>query len=429
VNKVAALCRDCFGAVADAQRCTECGSPRLVCHPELLELGIAHVDCDAFYAAVEKRDDPSLADRPVIVGGGRRGVVTAACYVARTYGVRSAMPMFKALEACPEAVVIPPKMAKYAQVGREVRALMLALTPAVEPLSIDEAFLDLSGTERLHGAAPAIVLAHFQRRVEHEIGITVSLGLSHNKFLAKIASDLDKPRGFAVIGRAETRAFLAAQPVSVIWGVGRVMQARLAHDRITTIGTLQDMDERKLAARYGAMGLRLARLARGEDDRNVTPERQAKSISAETTFDRDIATLDQLLPILRTLSEKVSRRLKASTQTARLVVLKLKSADFRLRTRNLRLDVPTCLADRIFQAGRDLLTKEVDGTRFRLVGIGVADLCDAELSGDIDLIDKTAAKRAKAEFAMDEIRARFGADHLRFGLTFARKRRAPGGSG
>jgi DNA polymerase-4 len=419
----AAFCRDCLAIGGPAaKRCTRCGSPRTLGHPELMRLAIAHVDYDAFYASIEKRDNPALADRPVIVGGGRRGVVSAACYVARTYGVRSAMPMFKALEACPDAVVIPPDMAKYARVGREVRKIMLELTPAVEPLSIDEAFLDLSGTERLHGAPPAVVLARFQNRVQAELGITVSLGLSHNKFLAKIASDLDKPRGFAVIGRAETRDVLSAMPISVIWGVGRVMQATLARDGLTTIGALQKMDERTLAKRYGSMGLRLARLSRGEDDRSVTPERETKSISAETTFDTDIASLPELLPILRSLAEKVSRRMKASNLAGKLVVLKLKTAGFKIRTRNARLDGATNLADRIYRAGRDLLSNETDGTPFRLIGIGVAQLCDGHLAHDGDLMDPSTVKHAKAELAMDDIRTRFGSDHVSLGLTFAAKR-------
>ncbi len=416
------LCRDCFASMRNAaKRCKTCGSPRLVTHPELFALSIAHVDCDAFYAAVEKRDQPSLSDKPVIVGGGRRGVVSAACYVARTFGVRSAMPMFKALAACPDAVVIPPDMAKYARVGREVRELMLALTPAVEPLSIDEAFLDLSGTERLHAAPPAVTLARFQHRLEQEIGVTASVGLSHNKFLAKIASDLDKPRGFAVIGRAETLSFLAAQPVSIIWGVGKATQDRLRRDGLTRISDLQRLDEKNLAKRYGSIGLRLAQLARGKDSRTVSPERKAKSISAETTFDEDRSAAADLLPVLRALSERVSARLKHAGLSGRLVVLKLKSADFRLRTRNVRLDGHSNLADRIFRAGRDLLAKELDGTRFRLIGIGVAELGDAALMEPRDLVDADAEKRAKAEHAMDEIRDRFGTEGLALGLTFASK--------
>jgi DNA polymerase IV len=420
------LCRDCLASFKGAaDRCRECDSPRLVTHPELAGLSIAHVDCDAFYAAVEKRDNPELADKPVIVGGSHRGVVAAACYVARTYGVHSAMPMFKALKACPNAVVVPPDMAKYASVGREVRELMLALTPAVEPLSIDEAFLDLSGTERMHGAPPAVVLARFQQRLEREIGVTASVGLSHNKFLAKIASDLDKPRGFAVIGRAETRTFLAAQPVSVIWGVGKAMQERLARDGLRLISDLQKQDEGRLAKRYGAMGLRLAHLARGEDDRNVKPERKVKNISAETTFDEDYSEAAELLPRLRRLSEKVSDRLKREGLSGRLIVLKLKSADFRLRTRNLHLDAHTDLADRIFRAGRDLLRKELDGTRYRLIGIGVGELADAGFADAADLLDADAERRAKAERAMDVVRTRYGPDGLALGLTFTAKSRRP----
>lgn len=420
------LCRDCLtSSTGKVDRCATCGSPRLVSHPELLALSIAHVDCDAFYAAVEKRDDPSLADRPVIVGGGKRGVVSTACYVARTFGVRSAMPMFKALDACPHAVVIPPNMAKYVSVGREVRDLMLSLTPSVEPLSIDEAFLDLSGTERVHKAPPAITLARFQKRVEDEIGVTVSVGLSHNKFLAKIASDLEKPRGFAAIGRAETVAFLAKLPVSVIWGVGKKMQERLARDGLNRIADLQRLDEKSLAKRYGSIGIRLARLSRGEDDRGVVPERGTKGISAETTFDSDLSGAGELLPILRNLSERVSTRLKREGLCGRTIVLKLKTAEFRLRTRNVQLDSPTDLADRIFRAGRALLSKELDGTRFRLIGIGLADLSPAGLAQPKDLIDEDAEKHAKAERAMDQIRGRFGRDGLALGLTFSPK--PPGG--
>jgi len=371
---------------------------------------------------VEKRDDPSLADRPVIVGGGRRGVVATACYLARTYGVRSAMPMFKALEACPHAVVISPDMGKYAGVAREVRAKMLALTPAIEPLSIDEAFMDLTGTERLHGASPAVVLAGFQADIERDIGITVSIGLSHNKFLAKVASDLDKPRGFAIIGRAETKSFLAGQPVSLIWGVGKVLQTQLAQDGLRCIRDLQKLDQAALARRYGTIGLRLARLSRGEDDRAVVPERAVKTISAETTFYVDTDSREELLPILRQLSEKVSTRLKAQGLAGGLVTLKLKAADFRLRTRNARLSGPTNLADRIFHCGRELLDRELDGTRFRLLGIGMGALGAAEQADAPVLIDPAAAKRARAEEAMDHIRARFGKSGLTLGLTFEAKR-------
>ena len=343
-------------------RCLACGSPRLLNHPELARLHLAHIDCDAFYAAVEKRDNPELKDKPVIVGGGKRGVVSTCCYIARIRGVRSAMPMFKALEACPEAIVIPPDMEKYVRVGREVRAMMQALTPLVEPISIDEAFLDLAGTELLHRKPPALVLAQFARDVERQIGITVSVGLSYCKFLAKVASDMMKPRGFSVIGEAEALGFLAAQPVTLIWGVGKVFASTLELDGIRTIGQLQHMERNDLMRRYGTMGTRLYHLSRGQDEREVQPDSDAKSVSAETTFDTDLASSADLVPVLRALSEKVSARLKKAGIAGRTVVLKLKTQDFKIRTRNRQLGDPTRLADRIFQTGLHLLERETDGT-------------------------------------------------------------------
>src|SRR5215831_4695116 len=257
-----AFCRDCLADALAPRRCAACGSPRVVTHAEIATLAIAHVDCDAFYATIEKRDEPSLRDKPVIVGGGKRGVVAACCYVARTFGVRSAMPMFTAKKLCPHAVVVPPNMEKYVKVGREVRRQMLELTPQVEPLSIDEAFMDLAGTARLHGLEPAKSLARFATRVENALSITVSIGLSANKFLAKIASDLDKPRGFSVLGRSEVQAFLAPKPVGFIWGVGKVTQARLAKDGFATVADLAAANAGELGRRYGAEGLRLSRLSR-----------------------------------------------------------------------------------------------------------------------------------------------------------------------
>lgn len=406
-----ALCRDCFSRIAQAvRRCPACGSPRLLRHPELDALAIAHIDCDAFYAAIEKRDDPGLRDRPVIVGGGRRGVVATACYLARTYGVRSAMPMFKARKACPQAVVIRPDMAKYARAGKAVRALMQEVTPLVEPISIDEAFLDLSGTQRLHRMSPAETLARLAARIEAEIGISVSIGLSHNKFLAKLASDMDKPRGFTVIGRTETRDVLAPLPVGRIWGVGAAMQRRLAADGITRIADLQARDERDLAARYGQTGLRLARLARGEDARPVRPVRAAKSISNEITFHADIAEAEALERILWQLSEKVAARCKKARLAGQTVTLKLKTTGFQTRTRARTLPDPTQLADRIFAAARPLLAAECDGTPFRLLGVGVSGLVRESEADPLDLLDEAGARRAAAERAMDRVRTRFGED-------------------
>jgi DNA polymerase-4 len=410
------FCRDCRCDVADAgTRCPACGSPKLLRHPELDRLAVAHVDCDAFYATIEKRDDPSLADKPVIVGGRQRGVVLTACYVARTFGVRSAMPMFEARRLCPSATVVRPDMEKYARVGAQVRLIMRDLTPLVEPVSIDEAFMDLSGTQRLHGTSPAKSLAGFAQRVEREIGITVSIGLSCNKFLAKIASDLDKPRGFAAIGGHEAAAFLAAKPVTQIFGVGKVAQARLAAEGFRTVGDLQRASEVDLIRRYGTEGARLARLARGIDDRPVRAERETKSISAETTFDQDIAEFRQLELRLWRLSEKVSARLKASALAGATVTLKLKTADFRLRTRAQSFGHPTQLAAKIFACGRELLGRETDGTRYRLIGIGVSALMPAAPGDFADLIDR---RTADAELAIDRLRARFGDDAVVKGLVF-----------
>ena len=409
------FCRDCLSDAADsATRCAACRSPRLARHPELHSLTIAHVDCDAFYATVEKRDNPDIADKPVVVGGGTRGVVAAACYVARTYGVRSAMPMFEAKRRCPDAIVIKPNMAKYVQVGREVRRAMFDLTPLVEPLSIDEAFLDLNGTERLHGKSAAKVLAGFATKVERDLGITVSIGLSANKFLAKIASDLDKPRGFAVLGATEAVSFLASKPVGFIYGVGAVSAAKLAADGFRSIADLQRADEHDLMRRYGEEGLRLWRLARGIDGRSVNPERDTKSVSAETTFNHDIGEFRPLEQYLWDLTERVSARLKANALAGSTVTLKLKSADFKIRTRARALGAPTQLASRIFAAGRDLLTHEVGATRFRLIGIGVSNLEDATGDDLADLIDRRAAE---AEHAVDRLRSKFGRDAVVKGLA------------
>ena len=409
------FCRDCRRDVPErAGRCSGCGSPRLLRHPEIEALAIAHVDCDAFYATIEKRDDPSLADKPVIVGGRQRGVVLTACYVARTFGVRSAMPMFEARRLCPHASIVRPDMEKYARVGRQVRELMFKLTSLVEPVSIDEAFMDLSGTARLHGMSPAKALAGFASEVETALGITVSIGLSCNKFLAKIASDLDKPRGFAVLGGGEAAAFLAPKPVTLIFGVGKMAQQRLARDGLRTIGDLQRAGEIDLRRRYGAEGARLAHLARGLDDRPVRAEREAKSISAETTFDHDIADFRPLELRLWRLAEKVSARLKANALAGSTVTLKLKTADFRIRTRAQSLSHPTQLAGRIFAAGRDLLARETDGTMFRLIGIGLSALCDADGADFADLIDR---RSAEAEQAIDRLRERFGDEAVIKGLA------------
>lgn len=415
----AGFCRDCFTPVSgDERRCKPCGSPRLLRHPELEQLSIAHIDCDAFYAAVEKRDRPELADKPVIVGGGTRGVVSTACYIARIHGVKSAMPMFKALKLCPDAVVIKPDMAKYAAAGKIVRELMLEVTPLVEPLSIDEAFLDLTGTARLHGMSPALTLAHLIARINAKVGITASVGLSHNKFLAKLASDLEKPRGFSVLGKAETLSFLATKPVGFIWGVGKAMQEELAKGGITMISQLQQMEKNELMRRHGSMGARLYHLARGEDQRIVSTDDHSKSISAETTFNTDIRDCAELERILWPLAEKVSRRAKAEGVAGHTVVLKLKTADFKLRTRNVSLADPTLLASRIHDAAVPLLQREATGTAFRLIGVGISGLVEARPEQETETLDMTTAARAKAELAVDRIRDKFGRAAVGRGITF-----------
>jgi DNA polymerase-4 len=407
---MAALCRDCLAQITPARRCPACGSPRVLSHPELDTLTIAHMDCDAFYASVEKRDDPSLEGKPVIIGGGRRGVVSTACYVARIRGVRSAMPMFQALKLCPEAVIIKPRMDAYVEASRAIRKMMEDLTPAIEPLSLDEAFLDMTGTARLHGAPPAVMLARLVRRMKDELGLTGSIGLSHNKFLAKVASDLDKPHGFSVIGAAETADFLRDKHVRLIWGVGAVTRASLDKAGIRTFSDLLRWEQQDLHARFGSMGDRLWHLARGQDRRRISANAPVKSISKETTFNDDTSDTEILDGHLWRLSEQVADRAKARDMAGRVVTLKLKRSDFKSVTRRISLTDPTQLADRIYRHARALFDQLDDKGPFRLIGCGLSDLTSSEgadLAGD--LLDPNAEKRSRAERATDSIRNRYGA--------------------
>jgi DNA polymerase-4 len=391
----------------------------MIAHAELHDLTIAHMDCDAFYATVEKRDDPTLKDKPVLVGGGSgRGVIMAACYVARKYGCRSAMPMFKARKLCPDAIVVRPDMAKYSRVGREVRTLMQETTPLVEPISIDEAFLDLTGTEKLHKGSAAKTLARLAKNIERKIGITVTIGLSHNKFLAKIASDLDKPRGFTVIGLGETLDFLDHQPVSKLWGVGRALQQKLQRDNFTLIGDLRSCSEDFLIKRYGSIGHRLYRFSRGEDSRNVDPHSTRKSISSETTFSENLAGLENLEKRLWPLCEKVAARAKAADLAGSVVTIKLKTGDFKIRTRNRTLPNPTQLAETIWQYGSSMLKREATGTMFRLIGVGLSHLGPGVEADPPDLADPDFGKRKVLEQSMDSVRARFGDDAIGKGRNF-----------
>ena len=423
------LCRDCGTDVAHnvdqcPDQCPKCRSYRLLYHAELHELSIAHIDCDAFFASVEKRDNPDLADKPVIIGGGRRGVVAAACYNVRVYGVHSAMPMFKALKACPHAVVIRGDHAKYSREGARVKNIMREYTPLVESLSIDEAFLDLTGTERLHGGSPASTLIEMQRRILSEIGITVSVGLSYNKFLAKTASDLDKPNGFALIGKSEALDFLKDKPVSFIFGVGPAFARTLKIAGILTIADVRKRSDKDMMIQFGESGLRLAKLARAEDSRPISTKSIRKSISTEITFNTDIADEDELTDKLWQVCEKTADRAKAKDMAGYVVTLKLKTHYFKSLTRRRTLADPVQLADILFQTTLPLLQAEITGpkkgNKFRLIGVGISNLCPP--TGDAaDLLDPNAQKRRKAERASDKAREKFGTDAVMTGRTLRRK--------
>lgn len=412
-STITAYCRDCT-AVVDAQSCTQCGSTRVLRHSEISQLSIAHVDCDAFFCSVEKRDNPELRDKPVIVGGGTRGVVAAACYHARIYGVRSAMPMFKALKACPQAVVVRGNMEKYAKAGAEIREMMRALTPLVQPLSIDEAFLDLTGTERLHSRSPAQSLLRLQADIVRDVGVTVSVGLSYNKFLAKTASDLDKPHGFAILGRGDAQDFLADKPVGFIYGIGPSFAGKLGAQGIKTIADVRRVGDKDMARRFGDIGLHLSRLSRAEDNRPVNPDSERKSVSAETTFHEDISDLETLKDRLWLICLKTSDRAKALETSGRVVTLKLKSKDFKTITRRRTLASSVQLADVMFKALEPLLEAECNGRAFRLIGAGISSLGDHR--GDAgDLLDPRAARRGLAERASDKAREKFGKDAVMTG--------------
>jgi len=408
-----AFCRECLTVCKSKLRCEHCASPRVLKHPELFELSIAHMDCDAFYASIEKRDNPDIADKPVIVGGGKRGVVSTACYIARINGVHSAMPMFKALKLCPNAVVVPPRMDIYVKVSKQIKRFMSELSPMIEPLSLDEAFIDLTGTEKLHGAPPAIMLAGLVKRMEDEIGISGSIGLSHNKFLAKLASDLDKPRGFSIISQRETLDLLAPLPIKKIWGAGPVLQRKLQSDGIQTFADLRRRDLKVLVKRYGTMGNRLWHLARGLDHRSITTREPVKTISKEITFFEDTSDTDLLDGHLWRLAEKVSDRCKARNYAGKTVNLKVKKADFKLLTRSITLNEPTQMTDRIYTNVRQMLNSIIDNAPFRLIGVGISHLTKPEDADQfMDLLEQDAAKRAKAERVTDTIRKRFGKDSI-----------------
>jgi DNA polymerase-4 len=382
-----ALCRDCCRiGEAIGPACALCGSERLVVHREIESLGIAHIDCDAFYASVEKRDRPELARESVIVGhAGGRGVVVTACYVARGFGVRSAMPMFQALALCPQGSVIAPDMAKYKRVSEAIRSIFRSATSIIEPLSLDEAYLDFAQNDGSTGPPAAEALARIAIRIEREVGITVSIGLSANKFLSKLASELSKPRGFSVIGRMEAKAVLAPLSVRKIHGVGGVTARRMEESGLNTAGDLQRLSEAELVARFGKFGRRLALFCHGHDDRSVTPFRPVKSLSAETTLRRDTGASQELREIALALCEQVATQLRRKGLAGSSVVLKLKTSDFRTLTRSRQLSHPTQQAAVIFARLAPMIDKEADGRCFRLVGVGIGAVGGAEQADPTDL--------------------------------------------
>ena len=403
------LCRKCFNTFNEEGRCPRCSSPLVVSHSELFDLNIAHMDCDAFYASVEKRDNPDLADKPVIIGGGRRGVVSTACYIARIRGVKSAMPMFKALEKCPDAVVIRPRMKIYAEISQQIREMMNDITPLVEPLSLDEAFMDMSGTHKLHGAPPAVMLAKLMDRISGNLGLTGSIGLSHNKFLAKIASDLNKPNGYSIIGEAETSFFLKDKSIRLIWGVGASTQKSLEKSGIRTFLDLLRWDRKDLVSKFGSMGDRLWFLARGQDARVVSNSDRIKSISNETTLNENTSDLRVLEGHLWRLCEKVSSRAKSKELAGTIMILKLKLSNHKILTRRVTLRDPTYLADVLFRSTYPLMEAAIENGPFRLVGAGLSGLCLAsQAEREPELLDEGALNRIKVERVTDEIREKFG---------------------
>ena len=416
--KIVSVCRECFKTFnIKKEFCDKCYSVNIISNDEIEDLNIAHVDCDAFYASIEKRDNPNYKNNPLIIGGGKRGVVATACYIARTKGVKSAMPMFKALKLCPEAIIIRPNMQKYKIASYKINKLMKEMTPLVEPLSLDEAFLDLSGTSRLHKKIPAVLLAELSKKIIKEVGISVSIGLSYNKFLAKICSDIDKPRGFSIINKEEAPNYLQDKPVELLWGVGKTLKHKLNNDGIKTIGQIKEMKLNEVITKYGAIGSHIYKLSNAEDDRVIKPFRKVKSISHETTFEKDTNDEVFLKKTLWDLCEKVSNRSKNKGLGGNTINLKIKTKNFKLISRSITIDEPTQIAEIIFQAAKLLLLREINTNKFRLLGVGLSNLKEAEICDLYDLINIDSNKDKKIEFAMDSIRSRFGINLIKKGRS------------
>ena len=417
-KKIISVCRECFSTFySKVLYCPSCESLNVISHKEIEKLDIAHVDCDAFYASIEKRDNPKLKNSAVIIGGGKRGVVSTACYLARIKGVRSAMPMFKALKLCPNAIIIKPNMSKYKDASKKIHNLMNQMTPLTEPISLDEAFLDLSGTKKLHKKIPAVLLAELSKKISQEVGISVSIGLSYNKFLAKICSELDKPKGFSLLGKSEAKKFLNDRPVEILWGVGKTLKRKLNDDGIITIGQIKEIDIQEIINRYGSIGSHIYSLSQGNDLRRVIPQRPIKSISHEITFENDINNKEILKKKLWLLCEKVSKRSKEKGLGGQTITLKLKTKEFKLISRSCKIEEPTQIGELIFQHSKALLDRENDKIKYRLIGVGISNLKDSELCDLYDLVNISKTKNAKIEYAIDDIRNKFGQDLIKKGRS------------
>jgi DNA polymerase-4 len=414
-----ALCRDCFATLYGEKRCPKCHSPRILYHKELFCLNIAHVDCDAFYASIEKSMNEELVDKPLIVGGGSRGIVTTCCYIARISGVKSAMPVYIAKKLCPRAIIVPPRMSLYRKISRLIYSKMTRLTPKVETIALDEAYLDLSGTKQLHGKTPAELLVELAKEIENEVNLSISIGLSENRFLAKLASSLNKPRAFTVIGKEEKHDFIRNLPVTSIPGVGPKLSKKLKKNSIEKISQLVALGQNRLEKQYGTYGKTLWNFARGEDSKIVEPNSIRKSISKEITFEADLKKETDLKRALWLLSEKVSDELKSKRICGRTITLKLKRSDFKVVSMSYTADQPFKMAEELYQSSLALLVKKLFLAPFRLLGLSISRLIiDEEDGGFEKSFDTTYIKIKKTELAMDKIRSKFGKKSIIKGRSF-----------
>jgi len=383
---------------------------------------ILHVDMDAFYASVEQRDRPELRGKPVIVGGTQgRGVVCAASYEARPFGVHSAMPISTARRLCPHGIFLPVRMQHYAAISGQIRSIFFSFTPLVEPLSLDEAFLDVRGCEGLFGPAPEIA-RQIKERIRAEIGLIASVGVAPNKYLAKLASDVGKPDGFVVLPPNKVNEFLAPLPVSRIWGVGAKGEKRLHDMGIRTIGQIAAMPEKVLSDRFGEMGRHIWRLANGQDGRTVVPDREAKSVSTETTFAQDIGDCGVLRVWLLDLVDQLASRLRHEGIWARTIDVKIRSSDFRTVTRSTTLAEPTNVTNIIWKAAADVFDRSLtsDLLPVRLLGVGATKLTrEPAVQGDL-FQPENRQREGALDQTIDTIRAQFGTGSIQRGVLLDR---------